>query len=214
MDSLAISQSDNSTNFSNWASKFISVFDKHAPISYKRMKRDTQLDWFNDDIKFAIKQRDKFHSRKDWNQYKYWRNKLTVLLRISKRNFFSRSIEESKDNTFLWRHIKNLSGQNIDRKILDEIVIDDNTHRDKNDVIEQLNYFFTTISDRLKSNDTQNHDTVNYDFKKLKDYVDSKIRSEISFMKSSELPSNLLILKNLLDWTAFRTKFLSVPLES
>ena len=61
--------------------------------------------------------------------------------------------------------MKNLNGQNNDRKIPDEIVIDDNTYYDKNDVIEQLNYFFTTISDRLKSNDTENHDTVNYDFK-------------------------------------------------
>ena len=95
----------------------------------------------------------------------------------------------------MWRHIKNLSGQNFDRKIPNKIVTDDNTYHDKNDVTEQLNYFFTTISDRLNSNDTQNHDTVNYDFKKLKEYVDSKVRSEIkfkiSFMKSSELVNAL-----------------------
>ena len=68
MDSLAISQSDTNTNFSNWTSKFIAVFDQHNPVRYKRVKRDTQPEWLNDDIKFAMKQRDKFHSRKDWNQ--------------------------------------------------------------------------------------------------------------------------------------------------
>ena len=59
MNSLAVSQSDTNTNFSNWASKFIAVLDKHAPVRYKRVKRDTQPEWFNDDIKFAMKQRDK-----------------------------------------------------------------------------------------------------------------------------------------------------------
>ena len=83
--------------------------------------------------------------------------------------FFLRSVEENNDNTFLWRQIKSLSGHNDDRKKPDETVIDDNTNHGKNDVTEQLIFFFTTIRDRLKSNETQNHDTANYDFKTLKD---------------------------------------------
>ena len=61
--------------------------------------------------------------------------------------------------------------------------------------MEQLNYFFKTISGKLKSNDMQNHDTANYDFKKLKDYVYSKVPSETKFkipcMKLSELNNTL-----------------------
>ena len=152
-----------------------------------------------------MKQRDKFHSRKDWNQYKYWRNKLTALLRISKGNFFFSRFHDQLKKTRITPFCGDILKD--DRKIPDEILIDDNTYHVKNDVIEQLNDFFTTISDRLKSNDTQNHDTVNYDFKTLKDYVDSKVPSEIKFkipfMKSSELVNALESqdIKNTLDWT-------------
>ena len=113
MDSLVISQSDTKTNFSNWISKFIAVFDKHAPVMYKRVKRDTQLEWFNDDIKFAMKQRDKFHSRKDWNQYKYWRNKLTALLCTSKRNSFHDQLKKARITPFCGDKLKILMGKTM-----------------------------------------------------------------------------------------------------
>ena len=74
--------------------------------------------------------------------FKHWRNKTTTLLRASKKNFFSQSIAENKDNSFLWRHIKSLNGQNEGMKIPDEINIDGNTFKQKHDVIEKLNYFF------------------------------------------------------------------------
>ena len=42
MDSPAISQSDTNSNFLNWTSKVIAVFDNHAAVRYKRVKRETQ----------------------------------------------------------------------------------------------------------------------------------------------------------------------------
>ena len=142
-----------------------------------------------------MKQRDRFRHCKEWGQYKHWRNKTTTLLRASKKNFFSQSIAENKDNTFLWRHIKSLNGQNEGMKIQDEINIDGNTFKQKHDVIEQLNYFFSSISKRLKSDDSQTNDINEYDFTNLKDYVDSKVPNEINFkipfMKDAELTNAL-----------------------
>ena len=65
--------------------------------------------------------------------------------------------------------------------IPDEILIDGNTFQDKHDLIEQLNYFFSSISNRLNSGDSQTNDINEYDFTNLKDYVDSKVPNEINF---------------------------------
>ena len=138
MNTLVISQIDINANVSNWTSKFMAVFDKHAPIRQKRVKRETQPEWVNDEIKTAMEQRNKYHGLKDWRQYKYWRNRITALIRKSKKNFFSRSINEHRDNTFLWRHVKSLSGQNGDRK-------DDVSYQTEKDVIEQLNFCFQQL---------------------------------------------------------------------
>ena len=159
----------------------MAVFDKHAPIRQKQVKREKQPEWINDEIKTAIKQRNKYHGLKDWRQYKYWRNRITALIRKSKKNFFSRSINEHKDNTFLWRHVKSLSGQNDDRKVPDQIVIEDVSYQTENDIIEQLNCLFSTISDRLRSEDSETHDIANFYLKKLKDFVDSKVQRDVEF---------------------------------
>ena len=125
----------------------MAVFDTQAPIRQKRVKRETQPEWINDAIKTAMKQRNKYHSLKDWIQYRYWRNRITALIRKSKKNFFSRSINEYMDSTFLWRHVKSLSGQNDDGKVPDQIVIDDVSYQTENDISEQLNCSFSTISE-------------------------------------------------------------------
>ena len=89
MNTLVISQTDTNANFSNWTSKFLTVFDKHARIRQKRVKRETQPEWVNDEIQTAMKQRNKYHGLKDRRQYKYWRNRTTALIRKSKKIFFS-----------------------------------------------------------------------------------------------------------------------------
>ena len=84
----------------------MTIIDKHAPIKSQRIKRETQPEWLDDEIKYAIIQRDTNHKIKHWSQYKYWRNKATSLIRRSKSEFFSRAISENKNNTYIWKHIK------------------------------------------------------------------------------------------------------------
>ena len=42
-------------------------------------------------------------------------------------------------------------------------------------MIEQLNYLFSSINKRLKSDDSLTNDINEYGFTNLKDYVDSKV---------------------------------------
>ena len=142
INTSVISQTDTNANFSNWTSKFMVVLDKQAPMRQKRVKRETEPEWVNDEIQTAMKQRNKYQGLKDWRQYKYWRNKTIALIRKSKKTFLSRSINYHRDNTFLWRIVKSLSGQNDYRKNPDQITIDDVSYQNENDIIEQLNCFF------------------------------------------------------------------------
>ena len=63
-------------------------------------------------------------------------------------------------------------------------------------MIEQLNYFFKMICDRLLSDDTQNPDITNYGFNKLKDYVDSKIPSHMKFKMPFMFPELVVVLES------------------
>ena len=65
------------------------------------IKRQTQPEWFNDEIKEASKKRDIYHKQKNWKQYKYWRNKTNSLIKDSKKKLFSDAIQEQKASNVL-----------------------------------------------------------------------------------------------------------------
>ena len=55
MSNLELYQCDSYKNFREWNSAFMQVFNKHAPVKSKRVKCETQPDWYTDDIKNATK---------------------------------------------------------------------------------------------------------------------------------------------------------------
>ena len=61
--------SDTNVNFSNWIHSFLSVLDRHAPIKSKRVRREWQPEWYNNDITEASRKRDTYHNKKNWSDY-------------------------------------------------------------------------------------------------------------------------------------------------
>ena len=88
MTNINISPVNSDQNFETFIQNFMTVFDKHAPIKTKRVKLESQPDWYNEDIKFASKQRDMYHKSRNWPQYKHLRNKTIQLMRAAKKAFF------------------------------------------------------------------------------------------------------------------------------
>ena len=84
-----------------WTESFTSVLDKHAPNKTKRVKCQTQPEWFNNEIKEASKKRDIYHKQKNWKQYKYWRNKTNSLIKDSKKKLFSDAFQEQETSNVL-----------------------------------------------------------------------------------------------------------------
>ena len=194
MTALEISQTDSDENFANWTQTFMTIFDKHAPVKSKRVKKEIQPEWLNENIKHATKQRDK-----NWTEYKYWRNKSTNLIRSAKKEFFSRSIAENKDNAYLWKHIKNLKEPQTSNKLPDELHLDGQVYNNIENVAENLNYFFSTISNKLKSEYPTNNITC--DLIKLDNYINTKVPNEVSFCIPLLKPSDLISTIKALDVT-------------
>ena len=67
------------------------------PIEPDESKLKKLPEWYNQDIALARKKRDHFKRRKQWSEYKMFRNKTKDLIRKAKRNHFSETITKSKD---------------------------------------------------------------------------------------------------------------------
>ena len=142
-----------------------SVLDRHAPIKSKRVRRERQPEWYNNDINEASRKRDTYHNKKNWSQYKYWRNKTNTLIRKSKSEFFSNAIKDNKTNSFLWKHVKKLGNNTEPSSIPEELIVDDETYKSPSDIMNKLNSYFANISDRLRATEKDSSIPESCDFK-------------------------------------------------
>lgn len=92
---------------------FLDTLNRHAPLKTKRVKLTNQPDWYNEDIKEAMKQRDQLKKTGDQEAYKHWRNKVKKLIRQAKKSFFTETINNNltKNPKLLWKNLKDLSGK-------------------------------------------------------------------------------------------------------
>ena len=93
---------------------FCNISNKHAPNRVYRIKGKAQP-WVTDDVVSAMKERDLIHKQaveskneNDFNDYRIARNKVTLLLRNKKRNYFKSIANNPKIN--IWSSIKMLTG--------------------------------------------------------------------------------------------------------
>ena len=120
----------------------------------------------------------------------------TGIIRTAKKDFFAKSIAENKDNAYLWKHVKDINGKSNENKLPDELTTNGISTTDPHMISETLNNFFSTISEKLKSEHPQENpefDTINLD-----DYIKEKIPSSVQFgiplMKLANLTSALKAL--------------------
>ena len=83
--------------WATWKNEVLRIFNKHAPITERRL-RDRRNPWVNDDIVKLTYKRDFLHEaatdatdNKDtnlWSLYKITRNRVTTVIRNAKQNYF------------------------------------------------------------------------------------------------------------------------------
>ena len=64
-----------------------STLSKHAPVKTKRIKRKQQPKWFTEEIKSVIHKRNTNHKNGNFDKYKIIRNKISSMIKRSKKDF-------------------------------------------------------------------------------------------------------------------------------
>ena len=70
--------------------------DKHAKTKTKRVKTQFKPSWITPEIREARHKRDFFHKKKDDENFKYWHNKVTGLIRAAKEQYYKSAIDNHK----------------------------------------------------------------------------------------------------------------------
>ena len=67
---------------------FLEIINIHAPHKVKRVKREIQPQWFTDEIRHTIYERDSLKSANRHNEYVFVRNKVISMIKLAKKIFF------------------------------------------------------------------------------------------------------------------------------
>ena len=173
----------------------MSVLSKHAPIKEKRVKRAKKSTWLTEEITAAQKIRDYYHKKQDWENFKLWRNKTKSLIRTAKKAYFENAVNENWENSFFWKHVKDITGQSQANKLPSALQSDQEPINNPQEIIDEMNLYFAKVSDRLIK-DKRPFSDRNADVPK--EFINSKkpenIHVNVSLIKSDELKS---ILKSL-----------------
>ena len=164
-------ESDPNVCIQIWYDIFNSVLNKHAPIISKRVKKDRQPEWYNNEIMYARKMRDKYHALGMWGEYRFWRNKTKVIIDESKKKYYGDMVKDTKDSKTLWKCIHSL---NPSSKVKPYELITDGKNKihDPREMANIFNNFFTSCVDNLRKNSSN---TTNANLSELGNFVKQKL---------------------------------------
>ena len=167
------------------------VINKHAPICKKRVKHSAIPNWMSNEIRDAMKIRDKFKKNKQFENYKKQRNKVTNLVRKAKKNYFETLLKEPHSNqiTQTWKAINEFT--NKSRK--------NNNSHSQSFSADEYNDYFSSVADNILK--LQNYQTHN-DYKPthhLIDFCKSKIDENESFTIPCLTTENVKLIINKLN---------------
>ena len=142
----------------SFVDKFTNICDKHAPVKTIRFKHNS-CPWLDhrDDIFNAMHERDYHHNKAlhcsegqndHWNQYKMFRNKVNVMMRDAKREYYTNEINNSQgDMSKMWKTLKELLPNKKGN-----LNVFPSTSKSDMDLANDLNKHFTNIGINSASN--------------------------------------------------------------
>ena len=99
------------------------------------------------------KQRDKYHTQKDFTNYRKFHNKVSFMIKKSKQKYFVEAIYTDKDTKTLWKYLKELHPKE-EPSLPTQLKVDDKIISQMQEVVEHLYNHFCHLADKVK---TQKH---------------------------------------------------------
>ena len=160
-----------------WSSLFNDIVDKHLPLKKHRVKRKQQPKWLTVDIIDAIKTRDRFKSINNHEEYRVWRNKVSKMIKFSKKQQYSEIINENVNNpSSVWKLFKELgaSKRNTGTSIF-SLKVNDKIIENSSEIATEFNRFFVSVASKIKE------PIVSSNFDTLKIFCKDKLSENTSF---------------------------------
>ncbi len=89
---------------------FIDVLDKHAPLREKKVKRNKQPEWMNEDILQHMSKCDHYKEIGDEERYRASRNRTVEMIKQAKPECYTNVIEQNKSNSnMLWDYLRQIA---------------------------------------------------------------------------------------------------------
>ena len=171
-NSLNIESGDVDQSVSNLLKTYNIVLDRHAPLK-KASKKDLELrqkPWITKGIQCSIRKRDiifgqfkKCTSQMRKNnlqmKYKTYRNKISTLIRISKKNHMANFFEINKKNSRkIWQGIRSLiKNRDCLKNSPSCLVTNNKTLTDPIDIANCFNSFFANVGKKIQNGVYSNH---------------------------------------------------------
>ena len=135
---------------------------------------------------------DLLHIPRSHSAYFDLRNKTKSLVCTAKKAFFENAINENWDNSFLWKRVKDITGQSQANKLPSALQSDQGPINNPQEIIDEMYLYFAKVSDRLIKDKRPFGDRI---ADVLKELINSKKPENIHFnvplIKSYELKSRL-----------------------
>ena len=176
-----------------WTYLFIDIVDQHIPVKKHRVKYKNQPQWLIPEIIDSIKTRDRYKAIGNEDMFKLWRNKVTSLIRKSKKSRYEAFLEENNSPNSIWKLFKEVgASKNVNLNSKVQIKIGNVLSENSNEISNAFNKFFVQVAESIKEPiQPSKHE-------KLKAFCERKIPGNVNF-KIPRLEVNKVenILKSL-----------------
>ena len=152
------------------------VLNKQVKTKTKRVKSQLKPSWISPEINDARHMRDFYHKKKDTENFKLWRNKVTDLIRSAKEQYYQSAIDENKTSKDIWKYIKELGVKSKDSTPT-MLSVNGQTVNEDGDMANMFNDFFIDLSRSLLSENTEYSNTLHI----LKNFTQAKLRPSDEF---------------------------------
>ena len=150
---------DANTSYNNFIDLFMSVYNDCFPLVNQRSKNNCKKPWITNGLLTSIKKKNKMYiayirkpCEKSRLKYTVFKNKLTSLLRNSKKLYFSEIFQKCKGNIKkTWNEINIILGHKKQNIIPNEMYSGKNKYSTREQIVEEFNSYFVNVGQRISN---------------------------------------------------------------
>ena len=150
------SSSNPDTLWLTWKSFFTNIINKHAPVKTIRV-RGNSLPYVTAEVKHMMRTRDKLRGKANKTgsvylrqAFQQMRNKVNYSLRKLRSDYYTRKIEENKNNLRnTWKILKSVINETSKCSSIEKIRVHNTEITNKQQISNEMNKYFSTIGQNL-----------------------------------------------------------------